>query len=391
MASSGVLNKSLCCRVCTGNFFSPPLLIQPNSPSSAQGFEIESRGQTSGISLEIYQCVKCGLVQHTVPPVNYYREVIRAIAFSIEMEQFRINQFRGWINAHHLKDKRIIEIGCGRGEYMNLLQKAGAAHVFGLEYSLTNVQYANDSGYSVFHGYLDESSEKLEIGKFDAFSIFSFLEHWPDPSKSLLQLNRFLNDGAQGIIEVPNFDFILSNNLYSEFIVDHIFYFNKSSLCNLLESNGFSVQFIEPIWHDYILSASVSKRKPIDSSGFVKRQSHVIEQIIDYVSSFSKSNIVVWGAGHQALAVISMADLGFKISHIVDSAKFKQNRYTPGSDLLIKHPDSLLTDRPSALLIIAASYSDEVCKIVLEKYSFIKNIAVLRENNLEIICKDIDF
>jgi len=41
--------------------------------------------------------------------------------------------------------------------------------------------------------------------------------------------------------------------------------------------------------------------------------------------------------------------------------------------------------KPDALIIIAAGYSDEVKNIILNEYKFIKNIAIVREDNLEVI------
>lgn len=91
------------------------------------------------------------------------------------------------------------------------------------------------------------------------------------------------------------------------------------------------------------------------------------------------------GAGHQALAVISIANLDLKVSHVVDSAKFKQDKYTPGTHLLIKDPQSIHQDLPKAIIIMAAAYSDEVANILNIQYPEIKYIAILREDDLEVI------
>ena len=94
---------------------------------------------------------------------------------------------------------------------------------------------------------------------------------------------------------------------------------------------------------------------------------------------------MIWGAGHQALTVISLSNIKKKISYIVDSATFKQNKYTPESHLLINKPDFMLKDKPESIIVMAAGFSDEIVKIINTKYPFIQNIAVLREDNLEII------
>ena len=91
-------------------------------PSAAQNFpEITKLKNDKGINLNISQCSKCGVVQTTNRPVNYYREVIRAPSFSPEMIKFRTVQFKKIIQRYKLRGKKIIEVGSGYGEYLSLL------------------------------------------------------------------------------------------------------------------------------------------------------------------------------------------------------------------------------------------------------------------------------
>lgn len=371
------------CRLCGGEFYSQSLLNYPNSPWSAQGFLDDIEGVDDVVDLKIYQCRCCGLVQHGLPPVSYYKDVIRAIAFSSEMGEFRIAQLGRWISENSLSDKRILEIGCGKGEYLDLLKGAGANLVFGLENSVSSVEIARSRGLNAQQGYLTSDFRNPWDGKFDAFAIFSFMEHWPDINSSLRKLCKLLNDGAVGLVEVPNFEFIIENGMYSEFTTDHILYFDRVTLKNALEFNGFEVLSIDSIWHNYILSAQVRKRTPLRTSGFVSKQGKIVDELHRYVEKFQKEDVVVWGAGHQALAVLSLAGLQDKVSHVIDSADFKQGKYTPGTHLYIKSPDSLKEDRPRAIIVMAAAYSDEVAAQIKNRYPEVDCIAILREEGLE--------
>jgi hypothetical protein len=69
----------------------------------------------------------------------------------------------------------------------------------------------------------------------------------------------------------------------------------------------------------------------------------------------------------------------------VDSANFKQNKYTPGTRLLIKNPESLRTDCPKAVVIMAAAYSDEVFETLNQQYPLVEHVAILRGNALEVV------
>jgi len=379
------MTKKSYCRLCGGDFFSTRLLAYPDAPHSAQGFTEKLSDEPRSVDLNIYQCSSCGLVQHSLEPVSYYKDVIRAIAFSPEMAAFRVKQLGSWLQKYDIAEKRILEIGSGRGEYLHLLMQSGASSVFGIENSDENIAIGKLAELDIRKGYLDTEFSNPWPFKFDAFVTFSFMEHWPNLNSSLRSLNTILNSEAIGLVEVPNFDYVIQNGMYSEFTTDHIFYFNKAMLKSALEFNGFEVLEINSVWHDYILSAEVKKRKQLDLSHFNLIQHNLVKQIHDYVLKFSKKDVVIWGAGHQALAVISIAALNKMASHIVDSAPFKQGKFSPGSNMLIKSPESLKIDRPSAIIIMAAGYSNEVAEHVRLQFPEIKHVAILREDTLEII------
>ena len=377
--------KSDFCRVCNGPLFPDSLLKYENSPKSAQGFIDELGSADDSITLEIYQCQSCGLVQHNMLPVSYYKEVIRAVAFSKEMGEFRLSQLSDWIKLNNLKDKKILEVGCGRGEYVDLLKNAGANQVSGLEFSQKSVDIARNKGNKVYLGYLDTDFKKPYEFKFDAFTIFSFLEHWPNPNEGLELLHSVLSDDASGLVEVPNFELVLAKGLYSEFTTDHIFYFDKKTFAFLLEKNGFEVISIKSVWYDYILSAEVRKRPKLNVTKFLKIQEKIKSELGAYIGRYSYKTVAIWGAGHQALAVIAMSNCSDHLKYIIDSASFKQGKYTPATHLPIMSPDTLNTDSPEAIIVMAAGYSNEVVRLILDKYPSVKNIAVLRENQLEVL------
>lgn len=375
------------CKACDGELFTSPLLSYKNSPLSAQDFHNNPDQKNNSVNLDIYQCKKCNLVQHILTPVSYYKEVIRAVSVSKEMEEFRIKQFKEWVELNKLTNKKYIEIGCGAGDYLEIIKKIGIKEVFGLEYSDKNVAVCKTKNLEVSKGYLDNDlviQDHHQHG-YDAFGIFSFMEHWPNPSEALSILWDLLADEAYGIIEVPNFEMIQKKGLYTEFITDHIFYFDKSSLSQLLQNNGFEITSIKTIWHDYILSVEVKKRTRLPVSNFKDSFNSLNDELTNYIRNFDNKNIVIWGAGHQSLAIISLSGIARYISYIVDSANFKQNKYTSGTNIKIESPEKLKTNKPDAVIIIAAGYSDEVRKIISNEYSFIKNIAIVRENHLEII------
>lgn len=373
------------CRVCGGPFFSEPLLHYNNMPKAAQYMpDSDSLAQERGVDLDVRQCACCGLVQLSNTPVPYYREVVRAAAFSAEMKAFRQGQFADFIKRFTLNGAKVFEIGCGRGEYLSLMRAAGAkAH--GVEFSAEAVAECRKNGLHVLQGFIDKSDQVLEHSPFDAFFILNFIEHLPDPNAMLRGMSNNLREGAIGLVEAPNFDMILKKRLFSEFIGDHLFYFTRETLTNTLQLNGFEVVDCTVVWHDYIISAVVRKRSRLDVAEFHACEAGLKKEIDDHISRFATNKVAIWGAGHQALAIMSLLELGGKIRYVVDSAPFKQGRYTPATHIPIVSPDNLHTDPVEAVIIMAASYSDEVARTIRERFSAGIHVAILRDYGLQIL------
>lgn len=373
------------CRVCGGSFFGAPLLRFENMPKAAQFLpDAGSLEQESGVDLEVHQCSACGLVQLNSDPVPYYREVIRSAGVSNEMQGFRLEQFAGFIRNFSLEGKKIVEIGCGNGEYLSIMKRLGV-EAYGLEYSEESARLCAAKGLRVSRGFVRTDCEKLACAPFDAFFVLNFLEHIPDPNSWLGGIAANLAQEAAGLVEVPNFDMILENGIFSEFIGDHLFYFTRDTLTATLERNGFEVVDCREQWHDYIISATVKKRKPLDITRFRDSQARLNTELSQFIDSSGPGGVAIWGAGHQAFAVMSLANLAGKIKYVVDSAPFKQGKYTPATHIPIVSPAQLRSNPVEAVIVMAASYSDEVAGIIRNRFGGTIRVAILRHNALQLL------
>lgn len=373
------------CRCCGTLLEGEPILAYSDMPGQAQNFPDESSLQEdSGVEMKLYQCENCGLIQIPGKPVPYYKDVIRASAVSDEMKEYRLHYFQDFLEKYCLKNKRVLEIGTGKGEFLNLMLKAGADAV-GLEHKKEYVGICKKQGLHVMEGFIESESTVLEEGPFDGFFIMNFLEHIPNPNIFLQGIRNNLSEGAIGLVEVPNTDFILENFMFSEFIADHLMYFTKDTLCHLLEKNGFDVLECHAVWHKYCLAAIVKKRSKVQMQKFYERQDKVVKEIHQFIDTSMKEGrkVAVWGAGHQALSVIALAKVKDKIEFVVDSADFKQNKYTPGTHIKIVPPEELKKGEVGSILVMAASFSDEVAGIIKNKYKGF-SVGILREDGVEL-------
>jgi 2-polyprenyl-3-methyl-5-hydroxy-6-metoxy-1,4-benzoquinol methylase len=371
------------CRVCGVRLPAAPILALHEMPASAQAFPTaETLADDRPLPLDIHQCLGCGLVQLACKPVPYFREVIRAAAYSPEMGAFRRKQFRDWTQRYRLERQPVLEIGCGRGEYLTLLREAGM-NASGIEYSTANLKACRASGLPARRGFLARAGQRLQGGPFAAFACFNFMEHWPDPVGSLRAIAEQLRPDGIGFVEVPNFDMILEKALYSEFIADHLSYFTAETLDLTLRLAGFEIIEAGNVWQDYILSAVVRKRPPLDVTPLTLQQARMRQQLTDFIAGYPPGQVAVWGAGHQALATIALTGIAPQLRYVIDSAPFKQGKFTPATHLPVVAPEHLETDPVQAVIVMAAAYSDEVASQIRTRFSPALSMRILRDDHLE--------
>lgn len=371
------------CRSCKEKLPEKDILIYENMPKSAQFFPDEDEmASEKGIDIRLRECKYCGLIQAVGEPVSYYRDVIRASGLSHEMMDFRTKQFGKWVEKNSLKGKKVIEIGCGRGEYMMPMEKSGAA-VYGIEHLKASVNEAIKNGHKVMEGFIEDEQTKIENAPYDAFYIMNFLEHIPNPSEFLMGIGNNLTEEGVGIVEVPNFDMMVRKSLYSEFIQDHLSYFTKDSLTGLLTRSGFEIESCKEIWHNYIICAEVKKRTPFRSEAFINKRKELKQEVQDFLKKQKElgKTVAVWGAGHQALANLALLNMADYIECVLDSADFKQNKYTPATHIPVVSPKILEKGEIDTVVIMAGSYSEEIARIIKREYSDVESV-ILGEDGL---------
>ncbi len=372
------------CKSCGALCTQPPVLQYPGQPAGAQHLPVpENADQDKPFDLSVFQCPACGLVQLNAVPVPYYREVVRAAAVSAEMAAFRTGQFADFVHQHGLAGKKVLECGCGAGEFLPFMRQAGAV-VTGMEYGENNVKQARAAGFQVERLFFDTGAERLPSGPFAGFYILNYLEHVPDLRAFLAGIRGNLAPGAVGLVEVPNFDVLLARGTFAEFMRDHLYYFTAKSLSLLLETSGFDVLSAQPVFHDYVLSLQVRLRPPTDFSAFAVARQNLTGKLNALVAQYGGRRTAIWGASHQAFALLAFAGLHDKLKCIVDSAPFKQGCLSPATHIPIVAPDSLQPGDLDLLIAAAGGYSEEVARLARQRFGSTIVIYILRENGLEL-------
>lgn len=322
------------CRICAGNLH--PLLAYNKMPKAAQHFpEAKTIQCDLGISLKIYQCMACGTVQIPAKPVSYYSHAIRSPSW--DTDPFRKKQFDEFVEEFQLQDKLIKHI-----------------------------------------------DEEPKPDSYNAFLMFNYLEHFPEPKETLTQICNNLDEPGVGIIEVPNFDEIIRDRIFGEFIIDHLFYFSRKTLQFTCEASGFDVLRIQEIWEGASLSAVVKKRTPLTAVPFKENQKELIQDIDNFIGRFESA--AIWGAGHQTLMMLTMMEKLGRISYVVDSFVEKQNKYTHVTQKPVVPPEQLITQPVGGIVIIVGWQYREVLKRIEElNLNPRPSIALIKKASFEVL------
>ena len=136
-----------------------------------------------------------------------------------------------------LKGKKVLEIGCGDGYFLHRIKKF-ASECIGYDPSAACEKAKSYQSPIIKKKMfsIDDNSANTDL-----YIMRHVLEHLEYPIKFLEDINKISKnkkDSTYLYIEVPNISFCIDNNMYFDFYYDHIFYFNKYSLCRILESTG---------------------------------------------------------------------------------------------------------------------------------------------------------
>jgi len=148
------------------------------------------------------------------------------------------------IGRHSPPGARLLDVGCERGELLNVLRRHGFA-VHGTQISRSAANYAAKTfGIDVFVGELDDAP--YDQGSFDAVLMLHVLEHLPDPNGYAASVRRLLRRGGRFWVEVPNSLSLTARMFNLEWLhadpEHHFWAFSLTGLRALLDRHGFTIE-----------------------------------------------------------------------------------------------------------------------------------------------------
>jgi 2-polyprenyl-3-methyl-5-hydroxy-6-metoxy-1,4-benzoquinol methylase len=357
-------------------------------PKAAQYYpRTDEFTEDKGITLSVCQCSSCGLVQLNEKPVDYFKEVITVATLSEKARLSRLNQMKELVKKFSLQGKKVLEVGSGKGEMLDVLEEAGLTAT-GIEASLESVKIGQSAGRRMINGYIGDRQE-ISDGPFDAFVSLNYLEHLPEPGAIIRNIYRNTVADAVGFVTVPNLEYLLKTKCFYEFVADHLSYFTQKTLTHAFEGNGFDVLECYTINENNDIAIVVKKKKAVDISRQFSEVEALTKDLQKIVTNYRMENkkVAIWGAGHRTLALLALSKLN-DIAYVIDSAKSKQGKFTPVSHVNIVSPERLKEERVDLVIVMVPGlYPGEVLK-TLEIMDIGVDTAVLRDNKIEFMQKN---
>ena len=210
-----------------------------------------------------------------------------------------------------------------------------------------------------------------QYGRFDLILANRILHHVHDPIAFLSGISNMLSDDGYIYFEVPDCQRGFFQRDYSIIFEEHTLYFTKTSLCNLLESAGYEVQwcfeYMYPV--ESSLSILVKKKEIRERNFFCEKDS--FQEFVDGFSTTKKNTqhffekiaqnqrICLFGAGHHGGTFINLFELSNYFEFVVDDNQNKQNYYLPGTTLEIVSNDALANNEVDVCFLSVSQVNEE--------------------------------
>ena len=327
-------------------------------------------------------CDECGFIGNfhfQADLLDYAAEYESTQAYSPTFNTFHQQLATHFVNRYDLYKKDIIEIGCGHGEFLNLLCRLGDNR--GLGFDPAYQRELDDHGENGNVKFIrDYYSEKYAHMPADFIVCKMTLEHIFETRAFTTQLHRALgnNAGAIAFVQVPDATRILNEAAFWDIHYEHCCYFTPTSLATVFQESGFDIIDVRNAYFDTYL---IIEAKPISASNehLLTEKVHLAEvrALVEYFKSNieekltgwkermrelreAQRRMVIWGSSSKTTAFLNTLGIEQEIEYVVDINPYRQGTFMPGTGQQIVAPEFLRDYQPDYILVINPIYCEEV-------------------------------
>jgi hypothetical protein len=315
-------------------------------------------------------CEACGMLRNLAfDPglVRYSPGYENSLHFSPLFARFAEELARRLIERYDLHGKRVVDVGCGRGDFLTLLCDGTGNRGVGYDPS-----YPGDA-----NGANPSFVRDLYAGQpADFLCCRHVIEHVEAPAELLTTLTP----GAIVYFEMPDGAYMLRQAAIWDLIYEHPNYFTAPALRQLFESAGYGVLDVGSSFggqYLYIEAARGAPSRAVDGSG---------ADLAAHVSSFEEAHrdkldtwtrrlaallgqrrtVAVWGAGSKGVSFLNTLASGHAVHRVIDVNPRKHGRYVPGTGHEVTAPESLRGSGVDVILGMNALYESEIRSAVAD-------------------------
>jgi len=329
-------------------------------------------------------CEMCGFIYNVYfnPGVHEYSTCYEETqGFSPRFNEFLKSLVTRLIEKYDLRNKKILEIGCGKGEFLVLMCEIGNNYGIGIDPSNIPDRIESEAAKRI-EFIQDLYSTKYTDLNADMVCCRHTLEHIFETRKFMQLVRDSIGSRTECVVffELPDVGRVLREGAFWDIYYEHCSYFSPDSLARLFRQTGFEVidisldyddQYIliDALPTDKISKASSGLEEDIDE---LKEDVKVFhdkfqEQSRKWKTLFAESNsrnqkVVLWGSGSKAVAFLTTLGLYKEVEYVVDINPYRNGKYIPGTGQEIVCPEFMTEYKPDIIVVMNPIYRNEISK-----------------------------
>ncbi|WP_282048735.1 class I SAM-dependent methyltransferase [Maribacter aquivivus] len=184
------------------------------------------------------------------------------------VKRYTLNKKVKLINKYTIEEKKLLDIGCGTGEFLFNAKNKNWKTV-GVELNQNARKKATDKKLEIY-----KSLDAINNQKFDVITLWHVLEHLSDLDNQINKITSLLNKNGTLIIAVPNYK-SYDAQYYKEFWAAydtprHLWHFSQNAIKTIFINKKIEVVETLPMYFDSYYVSLLSEKYKTGSSNYFK-------------------------------------------------------------------------------------------------------------------------